>query len=52
MNRRDLLEQSTAALALMAGVRPTRRFLPMIRFGCAAITWDGNERQAITDISA
>src|SRR5207237_363235 len=52
MKRRDFLATSMSALAGAAVWR--RNLLPAarIRFGCAAITWNGNDRQAIDDIAA
>ena len=52
MHRRAMLEQSLAAAALMGGVPRFGWKLPHIRFGYAAITWGGKDRQAIEDISA
>jgi inosose dehydratase len=52
MNRRELLESGVAAAAWMAGVGSFRPHRPALRFGYAAITWGGNDRQAIEDISA
>jgi inosose dehydratase len=52
MRRRDFLATLTAA-AGVAGWRPYRpRVAARIRFGYAAITWNGNDRQAIDDIAA
>jgi inosose dehydratase len=53
MQRRDFLVGSAAAAAWAAGwtLRPERR-TSHIRFGYAAITWNGNDRQAIDDITA
>jgi len=48
MKRREFVALSAAALA--AGWRP-RRAAARIRFGYAAITWGGNDRQAIDDIA-
>jgi inosose dehydratase len=48
MKRREFVALSAAALA--AGWRP-RRSAARIRFGYAAITWGGNDRQAIDDIA-
>lgn len=52
MHRRAMLEQSLAAAVLVGGVPRFARKLPDIRFGYAAITWGGKDRQAIEDISA
>lgn len=52
MHRRAMLQQSLAAAAWMGGLRKVRLKLPTIRFGYAAITWGGKDRQAIEDISA
>jgi inosose dehydratase len=52
MNRRELLKSSVAAAAWMVGVGSFYPHRPTIRFGYAAITWGGNDRQAIDDISA
>jgi inosose dehydratase len=48
MKRREFVALSAAAL--VAGWRP-RRSAARIRFGYAAITWGGNDRQAIDDIA-
>ena len=52
MKRRELLESTVAAAACLAGVGSFRPQPPAIRFGYAAITWGGNDAQAIDDISA
>lgn len=52
MNRRTMLVKSATAAAGVAGLRSIRRRLPALHFGCAAITWDGNDRQAIEDIAS
>ena len=68
MKRRELLESGVAAATWLAGIgsfrplippsytaqsyRPVLPHRPALRFGYAAITWDGNDRQAIQDISA
>jgi inosose dehydratase len=53
MNRRDLLTSGTlAATGLAFGIRPLRAQKPEIRFGYAALTWGGNDAQAIDDIAA
>ena len=46
MNRRQFVATGLTAAAWAAGWRPR------IRFGYAAITWGGNDRQAIDDIAA
>lgn len=58
MNRRRFLVDGTVLAAAIAGGRQTAealgidvRRLPRIRFGCAAITWGGNDPQAIDDIA-
>ena len=52
MRRRDFLASAVGAVALPAQLRAlSQPPLPGIRFGYAAITWDGNDRQAIDDIS-
>ena len=58
MNRRQFLVDGTALAAAIAGGRQTAEALgidgprlPRIRFGCAAITWGGNDPQAIDDIA-
>jgi inosose dehydratase len=58
MNRRQFLVDGTVLAAAIAGARQTAealgidvRRLPRIRFGCAAITWGGNDPQAIDDIA-
>lgn len=53
MKRRAFLASSLSAAAWAAGWRPSPRFSAAdIRFGYAAITWGGNDRQAIDDIAA
>jgi inosose dehydratase len=52
MKRRELLESGVAAAAWMAGIGSFRPHRPPLRFGYAAITWGGNDRQAIEEISA
>lgn len=52
MNRRELLRTGIGALALMAGVRPARASTARLRVGYAAITWRGDDREAIDDIAA
>ena len=58
MNRRTFLLESTAGAALVAGHRAwaplprQARAAPRIHFGYAAITWGGNDPQAIDDIAA
>ncbi|PYO95090.1 MAG: xylose isomerase [Gemmatimonadetes bacterium] len=49
MKRRDFLASLTAAAGVVAW-RP--RAAARVRFGYAAITWNGNDRQAIDDIAA
>jgi inosose dehydratase len=58
MNRRRFLVDGTALAAAIAGGRHSMQALgidvrgqPRIRFGCAAITWGGNDPQAIDDIA-
>jgi inosose dehydratase len=52
MNRRAMLVESIAATAWLARLRPFHPVLPKLKFGCAAITWNENNTQAITDIVA
>jgi len=54
VKRRAFLASGLGAGAWAAGWRPTvgRVHAADIRFGYAAITWDGNDRQAIDDIAA
>jgi inosose dehydratase len=52
MNRRELVKSGVAATAWMVGVGSFRLYRPQVRFGYAAITWGGKDRQAIADISA
>lgn len=60
LDRREFLREGGGALAAMACSAPAvRRALgasriaaPRIRFGYAAITWGGNDEQAIDDIAA
>lgn len=54
MKRRDFLVSGLGAGAWAAGWRPTAGWVrdARVRFGYAAITWDGNDRQAIDDIAA
>ena len=58
MNRRDFLRDSAAFGTLMATARNAwaapnaGRVKPNLRFGYAAITWGGNDPQAIEDIAA
>lgn len=50
MKRRDFLVTTGAALLARRGhAQPPRA---RVRFGCAAITWGGKDREAIDDISA
>lgn len=51
MRRRDFVATSLSlALFGRAAPRPFRR--ARVRFGCAAITWNGKDREAMDDISA
>jgi inosose dehydratase len=52
MKRRDFLASSLSALAGAAAWRANPLPAARIRFGYAAITWNGNDRQAIDDIAA
>src|SRR5882672_3457581 len=53
MQRRTFLATSLSAGAWAIGWRPAPRVTAArIRFGYAAITWGGNDRQAIDDIAA
>jgi len=53
MRRREFLASGLSAAAWSAGWRPPLRFsAARVRFGYAAITWGGNDRQAIDDIAA
>jgi inosose dehydratase len=52
VKRRDFLASSLSALAGAAAWRPSLRPAARVRFGYAAITWNGNDRQAIDDIAA
>jgi inosose dehydratase len=52
MKRRDFLASGLSALAGAAAWRPSLLAAARIRFGYAAITWNGNDRQAIDDIAA
>ena len=52
MERRDFLASSlSAALGVSSLNRLRPAQAPPIRFGCAALTWQGNDLQAITDIA-
>ena len=51
MNRRDFVVSLSAAAGVL-GWRSRRSSAARIRFGYAAITWNGNDRQAIDDIAA
>jgi len=51
MKRRAFLASGVSAAALAAGFR-LHRSAARIRFGYAAITWGGNDAQAIDDIAA
>src|SRR2546427_406690 len=50
MNRRDFLASLSAAGGMAASL--SFRVEARVRFGYAAITWNGNDRQAIDDIAA
>lgn len=50
MKRRNFLASLGAAAGALAW--PRRRSAARVRFGYAAITWNGNDRQAIDDIAA
>ena len=53
MLRRDFLARGLSAAGWVAGWHPSRRLSKaLLRFGYAAITWGGNDRQAIDDIAA
>src|SRR5882762_1215517 len=53
MQRRDFLVRGVSAAGWVAGWHPSRRLSKaLLRFGYAAITWGGNDRQAIDDIAA
>src|SRR6266850_2366621 len=52
MKRRDFLASSLSAVAGAAAWRSNRLPAVRIRFGYAAITWNGKDRQAIEDIAA
>ncbi len=52
MKRREFLGTSLSAAAWAAGWRTPRFSAAHIRLGYAAITWGGNDLQAIDDISA
>src|SRR2546423_14804092 len=52
MKRREFLGTSVSAAVWAAGWRTPRFSAAHIRFGYAAITWGGNDRQAIDDIAA
>jgi inosose dehydratase len=53
MNRRDILAGALCASAFPAAWRAFAPSRPAgIRFGYAAITWGGNDRQAIDDVAA
>jgi len=57
MKRRDFVKAAAAGLAAGAAGRGAEAFAlerrsQAIRFGYAAITWNGNDRQAIEDVSA
>jgi inosose dehydratase len=50
LTRREFVRVTTASLATLGARRPAS--VARIRFGYAAITWSGNDRQAIEDIEA
>lgn len=53
MNRREFLASGLSAATWAAGWRvPRETQHALLRFGYAAITWGGNDRQAIDDIAA
>ncbi len=58
MKRRDFVRIASAGLGLAPALRASEGRgappapAPSIRFGYAAITWGGNDRQAIEDVSA
>jgi inosose dehydratase len=52
MKRRDFLATGLSALAGAAAWHPYPPPAARMRFGYAAITWNGNDRQAIDDIAA
>jgi inosose dehydratase len=53
VKRREFLASGLSAAAWAAGWPPFAALgAPRIRFGYAAITWNGNDRQAIDDIAA
>ncbi len=53
MERREFLASGLGAATWVAGGRPRPFLRPArLRFGYAAITWGGNDRQAIDDIAA
>jgi inosose dehydratase len=53
LNRREFLASGLSAAAWAAGWSPLAAWrAARIRFGYAAITWNGNDRQAIDDIAA
>lgn len=52
MKRREFLASGLGVGAWAAGWRPPAGSAAGIRFGYAAITWGGNDRQAIDDIAA
>lgn len=52
MNRRDAIRTLTSAAVAAALPRPPLDARQRLRFGYAAITWGGNDRQAMADIEA
>src|SRR6266566_2559634 len=52
MKRRDFLASGLGAIVGAASWRPHLEPAARIRFGYAAITWNGDDRQAIDDIAA
>src|SRR5438552_11908232 len=52
MKRRDFLASGLGGLVGAASSRPHLKPTARIRFGDAAITWSGDDRQAIDDIAA
>src|SRR5947209_4946124 len=58
MKRRDFVRIASASLGLAPAMRAAEGLgapptpAPALRFGYAAITWGGNDRQAIEDVSA
>ena len=52
MKRRQAITTLAAAAAAMTLPSPLLALQPRLRFGYAAITWGGNDRQAIADIAS